>query len=214
MSSDVYLITLVLHEHTDSLDDAIRTYLTHMTERGLPDVPFHMVDLIHGHGAYEGMDPAQRKPMLYAFATFVRTLPVTYVTFRFDSIDTAGKQDLESRIRRSVSDFIFEHLEHFQKYEEVAVYYDGGSSVVSNAVHAAFDFALARNVARYRNPVYSERRLLQVADYLTSIELAAIRYDQGDQSKTYERFFGTRNNMKRNLLKPARRLRCLDKRMV
>ena len=27
------------------------------------------------------------------------------------------------------------------------------------------------------------------------------------QSKTYERFYGTRNDLKRNLVKPARRLR-------
>ena len=74
-------------------------------------------------------------------------------------------------------------------------------------MRAAFDFVLARNVASYRKPVYSERRLMQVAGYLTSIELAAIRHDRQQQSKSYERFFGSRNNLKRNLRKPARKLR-------
>lgn len=207
MSSDVYLITLIFHEHTKSLDRAISNYELRLSERGVPDVPFHMVDLLHGHGDYEGLGPSQRKPMLYAFATFVRTLPVTYATLRFNASSTGGRNDLESHIRKAVSDFIFSHLERFQAFDEIAIYYDGGSAVVGKAVRAAFDFALARNVASYRKPIYAERRLLQAADYLTSIELAAIRYDQGRQSKTYERFFGTRNNLKRNLLKPARRLR-------
>ena len=207
MSSDVYLITLVLHDHAAPLDEAMTAYEARLAERSLPDIPFHMVDLLHGHGDYELLDPAQRKPMLYAFATFVRTLPITYVTLRFNASSTGGRNGLESHIRKAVSDFIFSRLDRFQAYDEIAIYYDGGSAVVGKAVRAAFDFALARNVASYRKPIYSERRLLQAADYLTSIELAAIRYDQRGQSKTYERFFGTRNNLKRNLLKPARRLK-------
>ena len=144
--------------------------------------------------------------MLYAFATFVRKLPVTYVTLRFDANQANDRDGLEIRIRKALSEFIFSRLERFQSYDEIAVYYDGGSAVVGKAVRAAFDFAFARNVTSYRKPVYAERRLLQVADYFTSIELAAIRYGQGRQSKTYERFFGTCNDLKRNLLKPARRL--------
>lgn len=207
MSSDVYLITLVFHEHDKRLEDAITAYEARLAERSLPDVPFHMVDLIHGHGDYELFGPDMRKPMLYAFATFVRTLPITYMAFRFDASSTSGRGGLETQIRKTLSDYIFSRLDRFQAYSEIAVYYDGGSAVVGKAVRAAFDFALARDVASYRKPVYAERRLLQAADYLTSIELAAIRYEQGRQSKTYERFFGTRNNLKRNLLKPARRLR-------
>ena len=65
MSSDVYLITLVFHEHSDPLDKAIAVYEERLSERVLPDVPFHMVDLLHGHGDYELLDPAQRKPMDY-----------------------------------------------------------------------------------------------------------------------------------------------------
>lgn len=206
MSSDVYLITLVFHEHDKIIDSATSEYMARLAERRLPDIPFHMVDLIHGHGGYTHMSPAQRKPMLYAFATFVRTLPITYVTFRINAADTKNKNILEARLRKNISNFIFERLEYFQAYSEVAVYYDGGSAVVGKAVREAFDFVLARNVTSYRNPIYSERRLLQAADYLTSIELAAIRYSKGCQSKTYERFFGTQNNLKRNLLKPARRL--------
>ena len=82
MSSDVYLITLVFHDHSTSLDGPLAEYATRLGMRSLPDIPFHMVDLIHG------------------------------------------------------------------------------STVVSKAVRAAFDFVLARNVASYRKPVYSERRLM------------------------------------------------------
>lgn len=55
MSSDLYLITLVFHEHTKTLDEAMKAYEERLAERNLPDIPFHMVDL-HGHGYYEAWD--------------------------------------------------------------------------------------------------------------------------------------------------------------
>ena len=91
MSSDVYLITLVFHDHSASLDGPIADYVARLGVRSLPDIPFHMVDLIHGHGGYEGLGPELRKPMLYAFATFVRTLPVSYVTLRFDAAEIGDR---------------------------------------------------------------------------------------------------------------------------
>lgn len=206
MSAGLYLITLVFHNHAEDIANSISAYQRRLSHSTLPNVPFHMVDLIHGHGDYKNIGPEQRKPMLYAFATFVRTLPISYATFKYNSRDTHGKKGLNDKICRSVSAYVLEHLNEFQSFDEIAVYYDGGSSVVGKAIKAAFDSALARNVASYRKPIYSERRLLQAADYITSIELAFLRYEEGSQSKSYERFFGTRRNLKNNLLKPIRRL--------
>lgn len=207
MSAGLYLVTLVFHDHNQTLDSPIAAYKERISLGGFPDIPFHMVDLLHGKEEYALFTPAIRKPLLYAFATFVRTLPISYVTFAFDAKHVKNQVELEAAIRREVSGFLFERLNVFQQYDEVAVYYDGGSPVVGRSVRAAFDFSLARNVTNYRFPVYAERRLMQAADYLNSIELAAIRYKQGAQSKTYERFLGDASKFKRNLLKPARRLR-------
>lgn len=42
-----------------------------------------MVKLLHGHEGYEGVEPADRKRMLVAFNTFMRTLPVSYQVFSY-----------------------------------------------------------------------------------------------------------------------------------
>ncbi|MBR6460185.1 MAG: hypothetical protein IKS49_08600 [Actinomycetaceae bacterium] len=207
MSAGLYLVTLVFHDHNRMLDSPIADYKERISAGGLPDIPFHMVDLLHGKEGYASFEPVIRKPLLYAFATFVRTLPISYVTFSFDAKQVKNQVELEAAIHREVSSFLFDRLDIFQQYNEVVVYYDGGSPVVGRSVRAAFDFSLARNVTNYRLLVYSERRLMQAADYLNSIELAAIRYERGEQSKTYERFLGDAGKFKRNLLKSARRLR-------
>lgn len=83
----------------------------------------------------------------------------------------------------------------------IAVYYDNGQGVVSAALHDALDFVLAKNVADYRDADYDARRLLQVADYVCTVERIAEDYDAGRQSKTHERFFGNRRDFMQSFKK-------------
>ena len=61
------------------------------------------------------------------------------------------------------------------------------------------------NTAEYKNLRYQERRLAQVADYLCSIELAALRYADHEETSTYIKLFGGARVFKANHLKQARR---------
>ena len=60
---------------------------------------------------------------------------------------------------------------------------------------------LAKNVADYRDADYGARRLLQVADYVCTVERIAEDYDAGRQSKTHERFFGNRRDFMQSFKK-------------
>ena len=110
-------------------------------------------------------------------------------------------------MERDLKAFMGEHLAEFQGYGTVVVYYDGGQSAVNQAVHRAFDEKLSANVAEYKKLRYQERRLAQVADYLCSIELADLRFADGDVSATYAKVYGTRRTFRANYLKQARRKR-------
>lgn len=83
----------------------------------------------------------------------------------------------------------------------IAVYYDNGQGAVSAALHDALDFVLAKNVADYRDADPEARRLLQVADYVCTVLRIAEDYDAGKQSKTHERFFGSRRNFMQSFKK-------------
>ena len=56
------------------------------------------------------------------------------------------------------------------------MYYDGDQKAVSTALHDALDYVLARNVADYRDTDHIERRLLQVADYICTVERVALEH--------------------------------------
>lgn len=115
-----------------------------------------------------------------------------FFTLKYDTATVHDRAELEVKIRRDLATLIFENLTYFQTYDSIAVYYVNGQSAVNVALHDALDFALARNVADYRDANPCARRLLQVADYICTINRVFDNYCAGQQSKTHERFFGTR----------------------
>lgn len=205
MAAGYYLATLVFHDQSIGLSGFAAAYAERLKLEQLDDIPFHGVDLLHGHGRYEGLSVEKRKRLLIAFSMFVRTLPVSFHTFAYERSFTRGRRQLRSQLRRDVVDFVFDHLEAFQSFDQVAIYYDGGQEAVTSALHGAFDYALARSAAVYKPLSHQDKRLAQAADYLCTIELAARRFSSGNVSATYRRFFGTDRNFKQNYLKQVRR---------
>ena len=142
LSEGLYLVTVVLHDHSADIAAPIEGYEMRLAVAGMVDVPFHGKDLLH-----------------------------------------------------------------FQAFDTISVYYDNGQGAVSVALHDALDFVLAKDVADYRDADHSARRLLQVADYVCTIERASIAYDADMQSKTQTRFFGSRRNFMQSFRKQLARKR-------
>lgn len=202
-----YLVTIVMHDHSDDITDPVSAYSTRLALANLPDIPFHGVELLHGHGGYESVGVGDRKRLLTQFSRLVRSLPFKYAVLRYDKSDTHGKAALEVKMRRDLALFVYDHLSYFQSYDSVAVYYDGGQGAVSASLHAALSYVLASDVADYREADYSARRLLQVADYICTVERVVAAYDAGTQTRTLERFFGSRRNLMQSYAKQLARKR-------
>ena len=103
MAAGYYLTALVFHDQSKELAQYIGPYLDRLSLEGLADIPFHGVDLIHGHGDYEGISPEKRKRHLIAFSMFVRTLPITYRVFSYERAYTEDRDRLEARLRKDIS---------------------------------------------------------------------------------------------------------------
>lgn len=204
--SEYYLITLVFHDQSALLGEHISRYETRLSSARLPDIPFHAGPLLNGHDDYEGMPLEERKRLLLAFFTMCRNLPFTYVTFahRKDVFD-GDKLRFEAQLKRDLANHLLTHLDVFQQYDAIKVYYDNGQQIVSNALHAAIDYALSKDAIIYRNSSPKDYRLEQAADFLCMIELTALKYQAGKDTATDRKVFGTWRQFKQNYLKPMRR---------
>lgn len=201
LSEGRYLVAVVLHDHSADIEDAIARYRARLSEAGLPDVPFHGKDLLHGNEGYANVSPGDRKRLLTQFSRFVRELPISFFALRYDGATVHNRNELEARLRRDLALLIFDSLSYFQAFDAIAVYYDNGQGAVSAALHDALDFVLAKNVADYRHADPNARRLLQVADYVCTVLRVSEDYDADRQSRTHERFFGNRRNFTQSFKK-------------
>ncbi len=206
-----FILTLVFHDQSESIAENISIYEQSLAAADIPNIPFHSEPLLNGHGSYEGLTLKHRKKLLIAFASLVRFLPIKYKTFvykrtHFDSIDK-----LAVRIKRDISSMLFDNLDFFQSFDQVKLYYDNGQDIVRNALNDSVEFALSKQAIERKRTTMTEYRLAQVADYLCTIELAAVKYAAKENGGTYDKFFGGIGSFKKNWLKQARR-KSLDKR--
>ena len=145
--------------------------------------------------------------MLSAFAALVRYLPVTYRTFIYRQSEFHELDTLVMRMKRDISEMLFDHLSFFQSFDEVKIYYDNGQDIVKQALDQSIGLCSQEEAVERRRTSMTDYRLEQVADYLCTIELAAIKYAAKEDGGTYDKFFGGIGSFKRNWLKQARRKR-------
>lgn len=199
-----YLLTLVFHDQADSIAEAVTGYESKLARADLPNIPFHSEPLMNGHKDYEFLNIEQRKVMLAYFSSFVRKLPISYITFVYRRSQFEDPARLMERMGRDISSAMIEHLGFFQSFDDVKVYYDNGQDIVKQALDRAVGKILSKGVVRRRKTSMTDYRLEQVANYLCAIELALVKYEAKENGETYNKFFGGIGPFKRNWLKQAR----------
>ena len=204
-SSQYYLLTLAFHDQEHDVTPHIVSYQTSLHDKGLPDIRFHATPLMRAQGLYAKESERRRASMLNSFFFFVRRLPITYKTFSYER-GSVGDEGLDSAMRRSLVLFFFDHLDRFQRYDLIKVYYDDGQSVVTRALHGAIEYALSVDAVEYRKRGIAEYRLAQAADLTCTLELLDLKYSCARQTKSDEMFFGTRRDFTRNYLRKIRML--------
>ena len=199
-----YLLTLVFHDQADSIAEAVTGYEAKLARADLPNIPFHSEPLMSGHKDYEFLNIEQRKVMLAYFSSFVRKLPISYITFVYRRSQFEDPARLMERMGRDISSAMVEHLGFFQSFDDVKVYYDNGQDIVKQALDRSVGKVPSKGVVRRRKTSMTDYRLEQVADYLCTIELALAKYEAKEDGETYNKFFGGIGSFKRNWLKQAR----------
>ena len=192
-----YLLTLVLHEQDKDISKGIRLYERSLAEKALPDIPFHASPLLNGHDNYENMDLSYRKRLLSSFRVFFRYMPVHYTCIALKTKEYADLDGITAAMRKLLVDFLFDNLSYFQGFDVVKIYYDDGQTSIARAIHKAVDYVLAKDTVVYKLASSTDYRLSQVADYICTMELTALKYADKVSTATDEKFFGSWSQFKK-----------------
>ena len=202
-----YLITLVLHDQSQDINPITLPYENDLRTRMLEDIPMHLGPLLNGNDDYKELDVSSRKAYLSSFRVMVDKLPFRYITLAYRKEDYQDSANLFNRMKRDLVNELFENLEYLQRFDKVKIYYDNGQSLVTNALHDAVEYALSKNAIVYRNARPENYRLFQLADYICTLELTALKYQTHAETSTDRIFFGQWGSFKKNYLKKIRKKR-------
>ena len=197
-TSTYYLITIVLHDQAKDISEVLEPYEADLRARRVADIPMHLGPLLNGNDDYKGLGASTRKALLNSFRVMADKLPFQYMTFAYRKSEYADYRSLFTSMKRDLVLTIFDNLDFFQKFEKVKVYYDNGQSVVTNALHDA---------VIYRDAKPADYRLFQLADYICTLELTALKYQSRSETATDRMFFGQWGSFKKNYLKKLRKHR-------
>nr|WP_289093848.1 hypothetical protein [uncultured Bifidobacterium sp.] len=115
------------------------------------------------------------------------------------------KNRFEAQLKRDLANYLLTHLDRFQSYDAIKIYYDNGQQVVTNALQASIGYALSKDAVVYRRADPKDYRLEQAADLMCTIELTALKFKAGESTNTDHKMFGDWRTFKQNYLKVLRR---------
>lgn len=204
--SKYYIVVLVFHDQSFELDQSIAGYNRMLWELGQDKIPFHFGPLLNGNDSYKWKNVASRLKLLVTFAMMFNKLPISYACFSYEKRGVASTpRGLAKHIERDVMEYFRSHLAYLQGFDEIKIYYDGGQSIVTQAMHSAIERTIGRKATIFKDASPRNYLLSQVADYICGIELTGIKFDRGEQTKTDLEFFGSGRAFKKNYLRKVRR---------
>lgn len=206
-NSKYRIVTLVFHNQDYEISQCIKAYEQDLNNKGIPNIAFHTGPLMFGKPPYDIYDIAARRRMLASFSFFQSRLPFQYHSFVYKRSDFKNEQAFMAGFKRDLVVFLADNLDYFQSFNQIKLYYDNGQQTITNALHAALEYELSKQVLLYKDDVTPTKyRLSQVADFLCTIELLALKFDNSEISGTDEKFFGlSAVTFKRNYLKKIRK---------
>ena len=205
--SSWYLLTFVFHDQ--SLDISSQLSRLSDTLSGLgksPDKALHTGPMVRREGEYRDVSLKLRRKLFDKLLTFTRTTGVSYASFVVEKKQWPDRLKLKARLSREVSLFLKDHLDLFNSFDKVIVYYDNGQSEITDLINTLFNAYFFEVDFRKVKP--SDYRLFQSADLLCTLEMLRAKLDAGIQISNSEKiFFESTRRLKKDYLKTVSKLK-------
>lgn len=197
--SPYYIICFVLHEDSTDLSSKILHFENTMIQIGFPSHIVHSGPLIRRETPYSHLTIEQRRQIFNRMFHFTRSCPIQYKTFLIEKKHHPSIPSLIASLSKDLTLFFQYHLNFFQQYEKITLYYDNGQHELSKILISIFNSYFTNFEFRKVLPVHY--RLFQAADMLCTLRLLKQKLQTGSLSHSEMIFFSNPKNLKKNYLK-------------
>ncbi len=185
--NDNYIVTFVFHDQRQPIDKQISALENSLISSAFPIEYIHTGPIIWREDVFASYSLDERRSLLYKILSFSLHCPIKYVSVIVSRKEASTKQALAGKLSCGISSMVQKHKSFFERYERTIVYYDQGQHELSVILSAIFSSPFENIDFRVASP--QKYRLLQVADFLCSIELLRIKSAENRLSNSEKMFF-------------------------
>ena len=197
--SSYYIISLVLHDQSKSIEPQIKTLEENLAYIGYPKHCTHAGPIIRNEQEYRRDILQNRQKILKNIMSFFRHIDVNCKTVFIEKKHIADEIEATGRLAKGISSFIREHYAFFLQFDKIKVYYDNGQIEVSKILSSVFN-SFFDNI-EFRKVLPSDYRLFQIADLVCTLQLLQLKVEKHELSKNEHNFFKDERTLKKNYLK-------------
>lgn len=201
-ASPYYIVTLVMHNQSESILEEINHLENSISYLGTNFSYIHTGPIIRREQPYHNMTIDERRHLLYLIRSFTLHTPIKYTSLIINRKEATEKFTLTAVISRKLKEFITENLKYFSEFNKIIVYYDNGQQELNLVLNTVFNVFFSNIEFRKASP--NEYRLLQISDFICSIELLSIKLSEKRLSKSESSFFYKPQELKKTFIKAVK----------
>lgn len=200
-----YLVTFVFHNQDDNIEQQVSKLEESVRTAGFDVEYIHTGPVIRREEIFGRYTIDERRKLLYKMLNFVNSCPISYLTVVVDRKEATDKIALSGKLAKAINISMSQHQDFFGSFDKIIVYYDNGQTELSAILNAVFSIQFSNVEFRKAEP--QKYRLLQVADFICSMELLRIKREEKRLSKSEEKFFYKPQELKKTFLKSVEKKR-------
>ncbi len=182
-----YLVTMVFHNQAVDITKEIKKLEESIYESGFNIEYIHTGPVIRREQVFENYSMEERRKLLYKMLYFYNKCDIYHDTVVVNRKEAPDKISLSGRLSKEIAKMIARHSTYFEQFDKIIVYYDNGQAELSVILNAVL--SLLFNEVEFRKAELQKYRLLQVTDFVCSMELLKIKREEKRLSKSEEKFF-------------------------
>ncbi len=194
--SPYYIVSVVLHEQDDSIQDQIEGLERYLKTLGYSNHALHTGPLIRRESDYANLQMEERKKLFNLLFRFTRKLPITFFTAKVKKSECKDSDELETKLTKAITSEIAKHEDYFRSFDKIILYYDNGQKPLKRILNVIFSSKFSNIEVRKVKPV--DYKLFQVADLICTLEHISNKTELGVFSSSEKEFFGRPRDFKRD----------------
>lgn len=198
-----YLVAMVLHDQSVSIESNIQELSQHVHNLGYPDHAIHTGPLIRRESIYCNDRMGERKKLFNALFNFTRKLDFHYLCVPLKKSECKDVVMMTAKLSRAIAIALQGRMSYFEQFDRIILYYDNGQVELTRILTSVFNILFSHAEFRKVRPV--DYKLFQVADLICTIELLNLKSEINVLSNSEKEFFGTVRDFKKNYQKPLKK---------